>query len=507
MLRGRAAILPPFPRISTAALVPAWLGWTLALAGALIGGSALGWLTVARGPVAGAVILIGLAGAVVVVSDVRAALWAVIGVVTLLPFGVIPVRAGLTLTLFETVALAAIAIWLLRIFLRRDELVATAGPAAWIALLLVGTLFAFLLGIGRGYTMETFHNYGKFVLAIALVYVVWNTMRSLGDARRLLTVILLGGASASAIGLALQLGGPGVTMAALSRLVPFGYPSSRIVRYIEDDPAKAMRLVSTSVDPNSFGGLLAVVFVLAGSQVIARNRVVPRWLTLPAAALTGAAMLFTQSRGAWVGAAAGLAIVAILRYRRLLIPMALGVAAIPVLGIGSHFIDRFAQAVRLEDPATKLRLSEYQNALEIIRQHPFFGVGFGQAPSVELQTGVSSIYLTIAEQTGLLGVALFVLAVGSILLAGFRYWRVRRDTPEGDLSLTLLAALGSALTVGLVDHYFFNISFPHMAALFWMLNGLLLALAIPNRPRSPRPAPARERGADGWKPSGIRSHR
>lgn len=503
MLRGRAAILPPFPRISTAAPVPAWLGRALALIGALVGGAALGWLTVTRGPVAGAVIVVGLAGAVVVLSDVRAALWALIGIITLLPFGVIPVRVGLTLTLFETIALAAIAIWLLRVALRRDEMIATARPAAWIALLLAGTLFAFLLGIGNGYTMETFHNYGKFVLAIALVYVVWNTIRSLEDARRLVTVILLGGASASAIGLALQLGGPGVTMAALSRLIPFGYPSSRIVRYIEDDPSKAMRLVSTSVDPNSFGGLLAVIFVLAGSQVIARHRVVPRWLTVPTAALTGAAMLFTQSRGAWVGAAAGLAVVAVLRYRRLFIPMALGAAAVPALGIGAHFIDRFAQAVRLQDPATKLRLSEYQNALAIIRQHPFFGVGFGQAPSVEPQTGVSSIYLTIAEQTGFLGVVLFLLAVGSILLAGFRYWRERRDSPEGDLSLTLLAALGSALTVGLVDHYFFNISFPHMAALFWILSGLALALAIPNQRRSRQTvvaAPAR--GGERWKPPG-----
>lgn len=483
MSRERAAILPPFPRIATTTPIPAWLVWVLAVTGAVVGGTALGWLTAAQGPVAGAVILIGLAGAVVVLSDPRAALWAVIGIVTLLPFGVIPVRVGLTLTLFETVALAAIAVWLLHVVLRRDELISTAGPAAWIALLLVGTLFAFLLGIGHGYTTETFHNYGKFVLAIALTYVVWNTIRSLGDARRLLTVILLGGASASAIGLTLQLGGPGMTMAVLSRLVPFGYPSSRIVRFIEDDPAKSMRLVSTSVDPNSFGGLLAVVFVLASSQVIARHRVIPRWLTVPAVALSGAAMLFTQSRGAWVGAAAGLALLALFRYRRLLIPMALGAAAIPVLGIGSHFIDRFAQAVRLEDPATKLRLAEYQNAFDIIRQHPFFGVGFGQAPSVELQTGVSSIYLTIAEQTGLLGVALFVLAVGSVVLHGFRYWRGRRDTPEGDLSLTLLAALSSALTVGLVDHYFFNISFPHMAALFWILSGLILALAIPNRRR------------------------
>lgn len=503
MPRQRAAILPPFPHIATTTPAPTWLGWALTIAGALVGGAALGWLTVAQGPVAGAVILIGLAGAVVVLSDVRAALWTVIGVVTLLPFGVIPVRVGLTLTLFETAALAAIAIWLLRIFLRRDERVATAGSAAWIALLLVGTLFAFLLGIGRGYTTETFHNYGKFVLAIALVYVVWNTIRSLDDARRLLTVILLGGASASLIGVALQLGGPGVTMAVLSRLIPFGYPSSRIVRYIEDDPAKAMRLVSTSVDPNSFGGLLAVVFVLAGSQVIAHHRVIPRWVSLPTVALTGAAMLLTQSRGAWVGAAAGLALVAILRYRRLLIPMALGAAAIPVLGIGAHFIDRFAQAVRLEDPATKLRLSEYQNAFEIIRQHPLFGVGFGQAPSVELQTGVSSIYLTIAEQTGLLGAALFVLAVGSVLLTGFRFWRGRRDSPEGDLSLTLLAALGSALTVGLVDHYFFNISFPHMAALFWILSGLVLALAIPNGRQSRQPmAIARAGGETNREPLG-----
>jgi hypothetical protein len=33
--------------------------------------------------------------------------------------------------------------------------------------------------------------------------------------------------------------------------------------------------------------------------------------------------------------------------------------------------------------------------------------------------------------------------------------------------------------VGLVDHYFFNIRFAHMAALFWTLAGLLVALTSP----------------------------
>jgi hypothetical protein len=479
MLPRRAAILPRLPRISIATPIPNSLLQALMLVAALTGGGALGWLTVAQGPVTSAALLVGLAAAVVVISDVRAALWIVIAVVTLLPFAVIPVRVGLTLTLFEAAALAAIGLWLLRIFLRRDELVAGAGPVVWIALLLVTILFAFLLGLGNGYTTETFHNYAKFVLAITLVYVVWNTTRTLGDARRLVTVILLGGTTASAIGLVLQAGGPGLTLAALSRLVPFGYPSSRIVRYIEDDPSKPMRLVSTSVDPNSFGGLLAVVFVLACTLVIARNRVIPRWLSIPTVALSGTAMLLTQSRGAWVGAAAGLALLAVLRYRRLLIPMALVAVAVLLLGVGSGFLDRFMQAVKLQDPATKLRLAEYQNAIAIIREYPLFGIGFGQAPSPELQTGVSSIYLTIAERTGIFGLTIFVLAVGTVAVTGLRYWHQRRDTSEGDLSLALLVAVAAALTVGLVDHYFFNISFPHMAALFWMLCGLILALALP----------------------------
>jgi hypothetical protein len=36
------------------------------------------------------------------------------------------------------------------------------------------------------------------------------------------------------------------------------------------------------------------------------------------------------------------------------------------------------------------------------------------------------------------------------------------------------AAILAALLVGLVDHYYFNIEFPHMAALLW----LTIALAL-----------------------------
>lgn len=460
------ALAGPSPRVAVA----------LAVLAALLGGVVLGWVASAHSPLPASAAVVALGLAVLVLSDARAAVWATLAVVALLPFATLPVHVGLTLSLFELGALSALGVWLLTMLLRRDRVAPSGLPAAAIGLFLAVTLFALILGVGRGYTMETFHNYGKFTLAVLLGYVVWNATRNLDDARRTVTVLLLAGGLAAALGLVLYAGGPGLTQRALGHLVPYGYPSGRIVRWIEDNPAKPMRLVGTSVDPNSFGGLLAVVAVLAVAQAIAARPLISRWLTWPVSGLALLASLLTFSRGAWVGIAAGLGLLAVLRYRRLVIPGALAVIPVAVLGLGSRFVHRLWLGLTLQDPATRLRLSEYRNALAIIRSHPFFGVGFGAAPSIDQQTGVSSVYLSIAERAGLIGLAVFLFAVAVVLTRAWVCWRAERETALGDLQLGLSAALASALVVGVFDHYYFNITFPHMAALFWTLGGLILAL-------------------------------
>ena len=70
-------------------------------------------------------------------------------------------------------------------------------------------------------------------------------------------------------------------------------------------------------------------------------------------------------------------------------------------------------------------LVEYRQALELIAQYPVFGVGFGASPSVDLPVGVSSMYLTVAEQMGLVGLAAFLLAVGAALFQGLGAWRTQ----------------------------------------------------------------------------------
>lgn len=445
----------------------------VALVAAAAGGLA-GGIAIAQGLPLAAIVALAPAAVIVALRSVWMGLAAVLGVAYVLPFAVIPLGGPLTPTLFESALAFCLIIAVATFVLDRRQRVHT-GWAESLVLVLVGvTAFAFILGFGRGYTTQTLHDYGRFVLAIALFWVIRELMRDAASARLLLAMLLGGSAVAAAIGLALYAGGPSLTLRVLSRLIPYGYPSQEIVRFIEADPSRAMRAIGTGVDPNAFGGMMMIGFVLAASQVLSPNRAISNWLAVPAAGLSGLALLLTYSRGAWVGAAFGIAFVLLFRRRWLIAPLA-GAAAIAILlGLGSGFVTRLWQGFTLQDRATRLRLREYQNAWEIIQEHPWFGVGFGDAPSVDLQTGVSSVYLLIAERIGLVGLAVF-LAIAAVIacrglsqLPGKTGWDV-------DILLGFEAVLLALLAVAFVDHYFFNPEFSHMVALFWIIAGAIVA--------------------------------
>lgn len=463
------------PRVTPPRLALLLRGPVPLILGAVLLG-ALGGVAVTRlGPVLPMIALLGAVGAALVLLDARWGLLGALGVVALLPFGTLPFKIGLTPALLECALALTWLVFAVRLALRRDELLLPSALDVPLLLFLLVTLFAFTLGIGRGYTTQTIHDYGKLLLSISLFFLIVNLVRSRRDFALALNLLCLLGAAAATLGVALWAIGARAE-GLLARLAIVGYPTGKIIRRIEDDPAKAIRATGTGVDPNSFAGLLMVILVLLMAQFAARRPIVPRVVTILAGPPVALCLLLTQSRAAWLGAAVGIAFVAVLRYRWLLPPMALGVPAILALGVGRSFVERLVLGFRLQDPATKLRLAEYQNALAIIREHPIFGVGFGAAPSIDLQTGVSSVYLTVAERVGLLGLTLYliVLAVLAVRLASALADRRARDRAEGEATLALTAALVAALVAGVLDHYFFNIVFPHMVALFWGVVALAL---------------------------------
>lgn len=453
-------------------------------------GAAGGLAIVAGNPVVPFAALVGLVALPWLVTRPMADMMLVVATVTLLPFAALPVRlAVLTPTLLEVGLVLLYVAWLLRALLNTDtrEGVARTPLDVWLLVFLGSTLFAFVLGLGRDNSSDVIHNYIKLLLAIGVFYAATNLLRTSGMVALVLRALILLGGIEAALGVALWRLPDTLVTSILSHLSVVGYPTDRVVRYVEDDPALGERAVGTQVDPNSFGGLLVVITVLTGVALLARKPLLPRGLLGGLFLVDIAALALTNSRSALGGVLAGAILVATLRYRRLWGWGLVGAAVILLLGVGGGYFARLGAGLQLQDQASLMRLAEYRNALDIIGRYPAFGVGFGTAGELDLTTGVSSIYLTIAERAGLFSLALFVLTAIVFLLntlralvVSHRLAPVRGSPSEAEWSVLDTALLGGtasilgALLVGVVDHYYFNIEFPHMAGLFWLVAGLAL---------------------------------
>ncbi len=455
------------------------------LCGAIIGGAA------AFGPLYVAAALVVLAAGYALLTSTTLGLVLVFAGMTLLPFATLPFKAIITPNLL-TLALAGLfMVWGLRLLARSDTYELRLTPLGLPLLGFLGlTFFSLVRGANGVPDPLTMHNYAKFTLGVLLFFSVVNCVRTRTQARLAFGALILCGGGAALIGLVLYVLQDEVALRLLVTLGRIGYPTSgRVLRYVEDDPDGLERAIGTSVDPNSFGGMLALIIALSAAQLFAERPVLPRWLLGVAVAVMGGTLLLTFSRAALIGVIAAAMYLATLRYRRLWWAMiGAGVLAMVLLmglGMAEDFIQRFREGVQFQDQAQQMRLAEFQNAINIIRRYPLFGIGFGQAPEIDLVAGVSSIYLTIAERMGLLGLAAFLALVAAWFVRSIREAR-RVDEERAAWLLGTQAGLVAALAVGLADHYFFNIEFSHMVALFWGCAGLGAAvLEQPAEPAQP----------------------
>ncbi len=464
-----SVILREHPLLRTLALV------LLCLLIGVVAGASVSFGPFWLGFVALIAALVGLA----VLRSTDLALASVFAAILLLPFGALPFKIAITPTFLELALIALLGITTLRVLAvpEFDLRLSSLGGAVfgWIGL----TLFALVLGAGGLPDNLTLHNYFKFLLGVLLFFGVLNILRSRSQLRQAMRWLILGSTLASLVGLGLYALNDLTALRLLTALGRIGYPSSgRVLRYVEDDPGGVERAIGTSVDPNSFGGALALVCALTAAQLWSRRPVLPRWVMVASAGSMALCTFLTQSRAALGGLVIATLFLAIVRERRLwwLIGGAAAVGIVAVgLGFGDAFVSRVVEGVQFRDQANQMRLAEYRNAIEIIRRYPIFGVGFGGAPELGLVTGVSSIYLAMGQRIGLVGLFLFLgimAAFFNISLPALR----RIDEERAGQLLGVQAGVIAALAVGVLDHYYFNIEFSHMAALLWGVLGLGMVL-------------------------------
>ncbi len=463
-----------------------WLGLALALTAILLG-ALLGFV----GPLITVGALIGLAAGLWAITNLEVGLWGAIAIITLLPFGALPFKIVFTPTFLDLALLGVVTVYLFQWMTGRRRQIALTPAHAPIVLFGVLAVFSFVAGLPNGpLTPNLLRQFGELLLSLLLTFILVDYIDTREKLSRIVRVMLIGGTLAAAFGLVLYALPETVSERALSALRVFNYPSGGVLRYIEDNPANPQRAISTSIDPNALGGLLAMIGGLLAPQLLIR-KLGSRWLAYPAFGVVLACLVLTFSRGAMAALVVALVGIALARYRRLLWIVLAAALLIIFLPVTRDYVTHFVEGVQGQDLATQMRFGEYKDAFTLINRHPWLGVGFAGAPEIDLYLGVSSAYLLIASEMGLVGLAAFLLIMATVFGWGYR----QRRAVYADASLTALwlgahAGLAAALAVGVVDHYFFNLTFQHAGTIFWMFVGLCLAatrLAVSARPSEGRP--------------------
>lgn len=237
------------------------------------------------------------------------------------------------------------------------------------------------------------------------------------------------------------------------------------------------RIYSTLENPNLLAGYLIPILPLA---LVALLRWRSPWLRLFALTsfLLGAvAMLFTYSRGGWIGMVLALAVLGLLlllRFSRLLaaplkrwlppltiafVVLALVVAAVKVEPLRVRLM---SMAAGREDSSNNFRINVWLAAIEMIQDRPWLGIGPGntifnliyplyQQPRFTALSAYS-VPLELAVETGIPG----LLAVFGLLITSLKigFSQIYRDL---FLSLPCLGAI--AALVGLAGHGFVDTIF------------------------------------------------
>lgn len=364
------------------------------------------------------------------------------------------------------------------VLLRKGPVVTTAA-AACIGAFLLAQLISTLLSSD---VTASFQRVAIFITEGLVIYLlVSNAIRTTAGLRQAMWAILLAGAVMGGLSVWQELSGSyGNQLGGLAQVTSEGFASGGELQ---------QRLSGPIGEKNRYAQVLIVLLPIGVYFALHERRTMLRVAGALAMLLVLAGMLLSFSRGGFIALVALLVVAAILRYvRPLHLVGAILAGALMVGLVAPSYVDRMATILDIAalvddtagepDGAILGRTTSNIAALNVFLENPVFGVGPGQyftqysqefANELGLRrfdTGrrAHNLYLELAADLGLVGLAAFMAVAGATLVG---LWRARRRwlaaRPE-------IAEMATAMWFAVVA-YLFSAVFLHLSyeRYFWAL--------------------------------------
>jgi len=360
----------------------------------------------------------------------------------------------------EDVLLLVVALsWLAKTAVNKELGIAVKTPLnrpilAYVAATAIATLIGYLTGTVAG--VGGFFYVLKYVEYFVVYYMVVNNLVDRRQAWRFVTAAFVTAVIVSLIGMT---------------QIPSG---QRVSAPFEGRDG----------EPNTFGGYLLLLMMVAGGIALETLRLRTRAIYLGLLGLMSIPFMFTLSRTSYVGLLPAAAVMAVLSSRRrvmigallaLLVASPLALALLP---------DTVAKRVRYTfepergqptvrvgavglDPSTSARLISVKQAIDGWTHRPIFGYGVTGFAFMDQQ------FARTLVETGLVGFAAFLVLIWALLKAGVASFRALEVPEDRGLALGFVAG-----TVGLLGHAIGANTFIIVRIMepFWFLAAIVVAL-------------------------------
>lgn len=266
------------------------------------------------------------------------------------------------------------------------------------------------------------------------------------------------------------------------------------------DDLHLTRVYGSLRNPNLLAGYFLPIVPFALGMAAQGKRVSLRWLGFAAAGLMMVGIVFTYSRGAYLGLAAEFAVLLTLglvalwprlkadRRAMLLAVALLALAALAGAWVVWHSPSLQGRIASIASPrgdsSNSFRMNVWHSTLRLIHDSWWMGVGVGndafrKAYALYMMSGFEAlgaynIYLEVAAEMGVFGLLAFLWFLRAMVGRALRVF-LYGPGPERFWAAAAIAALAGLCVHGLFDTVFYR---PSVQLLFWLVVALIVRLDL-----------------------------
>lgn len=248
------------------------------------------------------------------------------------------------------------------------------------------------------------------------------------------------------------------------------------------------RVFSILTSPNIFGSLLTLTAPICFALGVTTEKRVKKAILIILSLCMAIALVFTFSRGAWIGFAVAVAIYVLIKDAKLIIPCAIFALLVIILvpSVGNR-IAYMLSPEYIESSLRGGRLVRWWTGLQILSQNPLVGVGIGHfGGAVAINHNLSTLagtaviktfymdnyFLKTAVESGIIGFIAFVVLMFEVFITSLRTIKAEMNYKINELEVGILAGLSGVIIHNFVENVF---EVPLMASLFWLMAAVMMS--------------------------------